>query len=143
MALVKEARGLMAADATRPGDVVVLDLFAEGRHLVMDAVVTTLYRNFILKNTYAIPGYTIKRAEDRNFKADRVSSQPIVSIHGGPHVFASFAMEDGGCLESHALALLQALAIVALDKGRRPPFAYKSVGFAAPTLVPMWAQRCQ
>jgi hypothetical protein len=30
--------------------VVVLELFAEGRHLVVDAVVTKVYRNTILKN---------------------------------------------------------------------------------------------
>jgi hypothetical protein len=40
MAVVTEARGLRAADASRPGDVVVLDHFAEGRHLVINAVVT-------------------------------------------------------------------------------------------------------
>jgi hypothetical protein len=37
-----EARGLRIADATRPGDVVVLDFFAEGKHLVLDVVVTTV-----------------------------------------------------------------------------------------------------
>ena len=42
MAVVIEARGLRAADASKPRDVVVLDFFAEGRHLVVDAVVTTV-----------------------------------------------------------------------------------------------------
>jgi len=41
LASVTEARGLRSADATMPGDVVVLDFFAEGMHLVIDAVVTT------------------------------------------------------------------------------------------------------
>jgi hypothetical protein len=45
MAVVTEARGLRVADASRPGDVVVLNFFAEGRHLIVDAMVTTTYRN--------------------------------------------------------------------------------------------------
>ena len=42
MVVVIEARGLRAADASRPGDVVVLGFFADYRHLVVDAVVTTV-----------------------------------------------------------------------------------------------------
>ncbi len=38
-----------------PGDVVVLDYFAQGRRLVVDAVVTIVCRNVILKNACAIP----------------------------------------------------------------------------------------
>ncbi len=60
MAFVKEARGLRATDASRPEDIVVLDFFAEGRHLVVDAVVTTVYRNTILKNASTIVGYAAK-----------------------------------------------------------------------------------
>ena len=41
--VVTEARGLRAADASRPKDVVVLDFFAEGRHLMVDVVVTIVY----------------------------------------------------------------------------------------------------
>ena len=33
-----EARGLRVADNSRPGDVVALDFFADGRHLVIDAI---------------------------------------------------------------------------------------------------------
>jgi len=73
------------------------------------------------------------------FLADRASSQPIVGVHGGPHVLVPFAWEDGGRLGAHALALLRALAIVALAKGRRPPFAY----MLAPALVSLWVQRWQ
>ena len=45
IAVVTEARGLRSSDASRPGDVVVLDFFRDGQHLVLDAVVTTVYRN--------------------------------------------------------------------------------------------------
>ena len=44
MAVVLEARGLRSADASRHGDVVVLDFFAERRHMVIDVFVTTVYR---------------------------------------------------------------------------------------------------
>ncbi len=40
MTMVTKARGLRDSDATSPGDVFVLDFFAEGRHLVVDFVVT-------------------------------------------------------------------------------------------------------
>ena len=86
MALVTKARGLRAADASRPRDVDVLDFFAKWCHLVVDAVVTTVYRNTIFTNASAIPGYVAKQAKDRKILADRASSQPIVGIHGGPHV---------------------------------------------------------
>jgi hypothetical protein len=83
MAVVTEARGLIRdADATRHGDVVVLDdFFAEGHHLVINVVVTTVYRNTILKHAASIPGYAAKQAEDRKFQADRASTQPIAAIH--------------------------------------------------------------
>ncbi len=68
MAIVTEARGLRAADASRPGDVVVLDLFAKDSHLVVDSVVTTVYRNAIFQGTSTIPGYAAKQAKDRKFQ---------------------------------------------------------------------------
>ena len=73
--------------------------------------------------------------------ADRVSTQPIVAIYGGPHVLVPTAMEDGGRLGAHALALLRALVVVALDKERHSPFAYRSSGSSVPTLVSFWVQR--
>ena len=42
--VVLEASGLRATDSSRHGDVVALDFFAEGRHLVIDAMMTTVYR---------------------------------------------------------------------------------------------------
>jgi hypothetical protein len=47
-AIVEEARGLRPGDASRPGDIVVLDFLDAGRHLVIDWVVTTVYRNSVL-----------------------------------------------------------------------------------------------
>ena len=67
MAVVIETRGLRAADASKPGDVVVLDFFAEDRHLDLDAVVTKVYRNTILKHATIVPGYVAKHAVERKF----------------------------------------------------------------------------
>ncbi len=72
-AVVTEARGLRAADRSRPGDVVALDFFADGRHLVIDAVMTTVYRNTVLEKVATVPGYEAKQAEDRKFAADKTS----------------------------------------------------------------------
>ena len=63
--VVTEARGLRTTGASRPRDVGVLDFFAEGRNLVVDAVVTTVYRNTILQKVAFVPGYATKQAEDR------------------------------------------------------------------------------
>ena len=43
----------------------VLDLFKDGQHMVIDGVVTTAYRNTMLHQVSTIPGYVAKQAEDR------------------------------------------------------------------------------
>ena len=120
-----EARELRVTDAARLGDVVVLDFFAEDMHIVVDVVVTTVYRNTILQGAASFPVYAAKQAEDKKFYADKTSAQPIAALHGGPHVLVPFAMEDGGRLGVHAITLLRSLAIATLDKGIRPPFAHR------------------
>jgi hypothetical protein len=55
--IVPEARGLKAADRSRPGDMIVLDFFTYGRHLVIDAVVTIVYTNTVLQQVANIIGY--------------------------------------------------------------------------------------
>jgi len=66
-ATVTEARGLRGGvNMTRPGDIVVLDT-APGRHLLLDGVVTTVYRNTRQRETGVIPGYAAKLVEDRKF----------------------------------------------------------------------------
>ena len=66
-----------------------------------------------------------KLAEDKKFKADEMSSQPISCKHGGDHVFVPFAsslilfaMEDGGTLGAHARALLKTLDEHAVSAAR-------------------------
>ena len=54
-----------------------------------------------------------------------------------------FALEDGGRLGAHAQALLRSLAVVALDKGRTPPFVYRAPSPSAPALASLWVQRWQ
>ena len=44
--IVLEKKGLIrSCDHTRPGDIVVSGFFGLGRHLVIDAVFSTVYRN--------------------------------------------------------------------------------------------------
>ena len=100
--IVMEATGMRVVDTSRPGDVVALDFFADGRHLVIDAVMTTVYMNIVLEKVATVPGYAAKQAEDMKFLADRTSRQPISSTHGGPHILVPFAIEDGGRLGAHA-----------------------------------------
>jgi hypothetical protein len=53
--------------------------------------------------------------------------------------FVPYAVEDGGRLGAHALALLK--ATVALEKGRQPPHhAYRFHIPPAPTLASVWTQ---
>jgi len=80
--VITKARGLRALDATRPSDVGVLNLFVYGRHLVLDAVVTSVYRNFVLSKVSSIPGYATKQVEDRKIHADKISVHPIAIVHG-------------------------------------------------------------
>ena len=122
-AVVTVARGLRVADRSRPGEVVALDFFADGRHLVIDAVMTTVYMNTVLENVATIPSVGAKQAENRKFLADKTYTQPISMVHGGPHILIPLAIEDGGRLGEHAQALLRSLATTALAKERTPPLA--------------------
>ena len=73
-ATLTEARGLQGrADKTRPGDIVVLDFYAPGRHLLLDGVVTTVYMNTRLREATEVPGYATKLVEVRMFYADKAS----------------------------------------------------------------------
>ena len=148
-ATLTEARGLRGrADMTRPGDIVVLDFHAPGRHLLSDGVVTTVYKNTRQRETGEIPGYAAKLAEDRKFYADKTSERPVAKIHGGLHTLVPFAVEDGGRLGAHAQAFLRALAERAVGQGRRsrPPLRDLTgsvVRGDGATQVSLWVQRWQ
>ncbi len=57
-------------DRTRPGDLMVMDFAEGGRHLIIDGVVTTVYRNSILPKVATIPRYAAKQVEDRKIKTN-------------------------------------------------------------------------
>ena len=80
--IVEEARGLRPSDASRPGDIVVLDFSDARRHLIIDGVITTVYRNSVLDKVVSIPGYAAKLVEDRKFKKDADSPQPVAVAAG-------------------------------------------------------------
>jgi hypothetical protein len=63
--VVLEARGLRATNRSRPGDVVALDFFADGRHLFIDAVLTTVYMNTFMEKVVTVLGFEAKQVEDR------------------------------------------------------------------------------
>ena len=100
-------------------------------------------RNTVLQQVANIPRYAAKQTEDMKVLADMTSSQPIAASHGRQHVLAPFAMEDGGRLGAHAQALLRALAISALSKGRAPPMAGRMVDAPYPMQVFMWVRLWQ
>jgi hypothetical protein len=131
MVVATEVRRLRKMDKNKPGEVVVFDFFANGCHLVVDAVVTSVYRNYALSRIAAIPGYAAKHAEDRKFHAESSSLQ----INGGPHGLVPFAIKDGGRLGAHAIPLLRELVVVAVEKGRVPPFDKRASIVSPPTRI--------
>ena len=135
--IVKEARGLRATDRSRPGDVVALDFFVDGRHLVIDAVMTTMYRDTVLEKVATFPGYATKQAEDRKFVADKTSRRPISTVHGGPHILVPFAIEDGDRLGSYAHALLRRAA----EYGISCPLLYEGNLGRAKVKIREWVKR--
>jgi len=70
---VEEARGLRDGDATRPGDLVVLDFTDPRWHLILDGIVTIVYKNSFLSRVAVVPGFAAMKVEDTKFKADRTS----------------------------------------------------------------------
>ena len=109
-----------AGDATRPGDIVILDFAREGRHLIFDGVITTVYRNAILTKVAGVSRYAMKLVEDKKFKADAESGKPLAAVASGRHNNIPFAREDGGRLGAHAEASIRMLVAYAFAKGRLP-----------------------
>ena len=142
-AVVEEARGLRDGDSTRPGDLVVLDFSTAGRHLIIDGVATTVYRNSVFNRVSAVPGYAAKKAEDIKFRTDQTSSHPVAAPYGGQHTLVPFAIEDGGRIGAHGQALLRMLAEYAVAKGKLPPFARHSAPPTPPAAVSLWTRRWQ
>ena len=93
-----DARGLRSSDASRLGDVVVLDFFRYGQHILIDAVVTTVYRNTVLHQVSTVPGFVAKQVEDRKFYADKSSTDHVASIYGGPHFLCHLRLKMAAVL---------------------------------------------
>ncbi len=100
-AIVDEARGLWEGDVTLPSDLVVLDFTTLGRHLILDGVITTTYRNSIMTKVATVPGFAAKKVEDAKFKSHQTSAHPVSEAHGGRNMFVPFAMEDGDMIGSY------------------------------------------
>jgi len=118
-----------------------MDFFKDRQHLVIDDVVTIVYRNTVIHQISTIPGYVAKQAENRKFYADKSSAEPVSTVHGGHHILVPFTLEDGGHLGAHSHALLRSFTVVAIEKGRHPPFAYSDFSSSAQALTSRWVQR--
>jgi hypothetical protein len=55
--LIVDARGISESYTSRPEDIVALEISAEEKRLVIDAVVTSVYRNSVLSRSSCIIGY--------------------------------------------------------------------------------------
>ena len=80
-------------DATRFGDIVVMDFAEGGMLLIMDGVFTTVYRNNIISKVAAVPGFAAKHVEAKKIQADAVSPRPVAATHGGRHLLVPFVGE--------------------------------------------------
>jgi len=124
--IVEEERCMRPDDRSRPGDLVMLDFAEGGRHLVINGVVITVYRNFVLSKVDVIPGFEAKHVEDKNFKAGKDSLHRVSVVHGGRHKLIPFDMEDGGRIGAHGQAALHMLAEYAIAKGKLPPMSARA-----------------
>ena len=140
-ATIVEARGMRADDRSRPGDLVVLDFAEGGRHLVIDGVVTIVYRNSVMSKVVMIPGFAAKHVEDKKFKADKDSLYPMSVVHGGCQRLIPFAMEDGGRIGAHGQAALRMLAEYAIAKGKLPLMSARAAPLLPPEAVARWTRR--
>ena len=126
----------------------VLDFAPEGKHLVINGVVTSVYRNSILSRIAAVPGFAAKQAEDMKFKVDADSPKPVATANGGSHTFVPFGVEDGGRMGAHAHVALRMLDEYAVSKGRLSPYAKHMPPPPPPPAPPhvgvaLWTRRWQ
>ena len=59
-----ELRGMRPLDDTRPGDLVALDIYGEGHHLVIDDVsFSSVWRNATVRGCSTVPGFAAAQRE--------------------------------------------------------------------------------
>jgi len=141
--LVEETRGLRPSDCTRPCDIVVMDFAKGGQHLIIDGVVTTIYRNSVLSHVAIVPRFATKQVGDSKFKADEDSHNLVSTTNGGRHRLVPFAMEDGGRIGAHGQVALTMQVEYAVAKGRLPPHPSRASPLLPLDAVAMWVRRWQ
>ena len=140
--VVFELKGLRPENRTRPGDVVVMEFYGPGHHLVIDASATTVFRNTVLGLVASIPGYAAAEREASKFTADQAAQTPISRCWGGRHTLVPFAVEEGGRMGAHALALLRQLAERGVASGHlRRQFTPKHPAQCVAYWVRRWMRR--
>ena len=91
----------------------------QGKHLLLDGVVTTIYRNTRHRETMTIHGYASKLVEYKKLYADKISERHVAKIHGGRHTLVPFAVVDGGRLGAHAQSFQRSLVERAVHQCRK------------------------
>jgi hypothetical protein len=96
VAIVKEAKALRTKGAFRLGDWVIMDFITASKLLIIDGVVSVVYRSSILSGDATMPEFATKKAEGAKFTADKNSAHHASASLGGRHTLVPFALEDGG-----------------------------------------------
>ncbi len=121
---------------------------------VIDGVVTTVYRNYVLSKVATITEFAAKKVEVMKFKTDEDSANQVSVNHGGRHMLIPFAMEDGGRIGAHGQAALRMLAEYDVAKGKydvaiteydvaKGHQAARAAPLLPPEVVAMWVRRWQ
>ena len=132
-------------DISQPGDIMVLDYKRYGiKTLLVDGVITTIFRSTCLKKTSTTPGYAAKQAEDMKLYVDKASLKPVSTVHGGPH--SPLGNGRWGRLGTCAQALLLDLACRVVKDGKHMrPLRLDSEGGVGKgegaTHVSLWVQK--
>ena len=140
---MEEARGLRVGDATRPGDLIMLDFTEPGRDLILDGVVTNIYIHSFLSRVAVVPGFAAKKVEDTKFKADQISAHLVSAANGGRHTFVPLVIEDGGMIGAHGQVVLRMLADHAAARGTFPPKPRNAAPPSPPVAVSLWVRMWQ
>jgi len=78
VAIMEEARGMRPSNATRPGNIVVHDFAEAGKHLIIDGVVTIVYRNsnILSRVSCGCAEFAAKQVEDKARRSRQMQTLP-------------------------------------------------------------------
>jgi hypothetical protein len=116
--MVTEVQGMHGhKDHSRPGDIVILDYVAMGKHVMFDGVVSSASRNTRVRETRSIPGYAVKLVEDMKFNTDMTLERPVSISHAWRMSHAS-PLFSRGRWSAWSTRLVAIYSYIPLHKGR-------------------------